>query len=214
MRVSILALVLGLWLVSAAALGAGTADEAGSLAASPAAEISEAEALALGLAAHAAGDFEAAARLLHPLAVAGNVEAQMRIGIMHENGEFFPHSVCAAILFYDKAARAGSAKAMSYLASSYMTGGGIRRDLIKSYLWAHSAVRRGETNATAVVMATSLVMSDGEFAKAQRLAVSFRPEEQPPIDLFPVPPQWGFDDAWLADLGLAPCHLPKFLLRE
>lgn len=51
-----------------------------------------------GLAAHTAGNFEQAARLLFPLAVNGDPEAQFKIGEMYETGDFFRRDACRSLV--------------------------------------------------------------------------------------------------------------------
>ena len=154
-----------------------------------------------GLAAHTAGNFEQAARLLFPLAVNGDPEAQFKIGEMYETGDFFRRDACRSLVWYDKAARGGHATAMSYVALSYMQGEGVIQDPVRAHLWATAAAARGEYGSETVIQVMWLVMSDAQFATAQRLQLDFRPETAPPVDLYPVPQAFARDDAMLERLG-------------
>ncbi|MGP1255532.1 MAG: tetratricopeptide repeat protein [Kiloniellales bacterium] len=169
------------------------------------------EELERGLAAHAAGDFEQAARLLFPLAVDGDPEAQFKIGEMYEIGDFFRRDACRSLVWYDKAARGGHATAMSFVALSYMMGEGVIQDPVRAHLWATAAAARGEYGSETVIQVMWLVMSDAQFATAQRLQLDFRPEMAPPVDLYPLPQTWARDDAMLerlAESGLSWCRSP------
>lgn len=164
-----------------------------------------------GLAAHSAGDFETAARLLFPLAVEGNPEAQYRIGEMYEVGEFFQRDPCLALVWWDKAARGGHALSMAFLALAYSEGEGVIYDRVRAHLWAVAAAARGELGAEATIKIMWLIMSDEEFATAQRLQIGFRPETAPPIDLYPLPQLWLQDVAMLrrlAESGMSWCRRP------
>ncbi|WP_162906878.1 tetratricopeptide repeat protein [Algihabitans albus] len=170
-------------------------------------------ALQRGLAAHAAGDFEEAARLLFPLAVDGDPQAQFKIGEMYEVGEFFRHDACMALVWWDKAARGGHALAMSFLAIAYTQGEGVIYDRVRAHLWAVAAAARGELGAEATIQIMWLIMSDEEFATAQRLQIGFRPETTPPVDLYPLPQPWVEDGAMLrrlAESGMTWCRRPGY----
>lgn len=165
------------------------------------------------LAAYATRDYARAARLLYPLAVAGDPTALMTLGDMVEYGAFFPHDSCLAVAFYDKAARGGNPTAMSALASSYLIGRAVRRNLVDAHLWAYAAVRRGEWPTQTVLMAASEQMSDAEFAQAQETVRFFEPTRHIPVDLYHAPMQWAASDRVLARMALSACHLPKYVSR-
>jgi TPR repeat protein len=169
--------------------------------------------LAEALAAYQARDYAYAARLLYPLAVAGDPTALMTLGDMVEYGAFFPHDACLSTAFHDKAARHGNAVAMHYLANAYMTGGGVLRDPVTAVLWATAAAARGESGARTVIQAMWLHMSDAEFAQAQRRQLTLRPETAPPGDFYHAPTQWAASGRALARMGLSACHLPKYFSR-
>ena len=166
-----------------------------------------------GVAAYLAGAHARAARVLFPLAVTGNPEAQLVIARMYERGEFFDQDLCLSLVWFDKAARAGDPAAMSYLALAYMAGRGVHYDAVRAQLWATTAAARGnETAKTLLQILQEQLLTDAQFAEAERLQLSFRPEDQAPVDLFPVPSQWAEGDgnaAWLSKLGLSACQQPN-----
>lgn len=75
-----------------------------------------------GLAAYNSRDWESAVRLLLPLAVSGNAQAQEKIGRLYDRGKGLPKDYAEAERWYRRAAEKGDAPAQSRLAFMYRSG--------------------------------------------------------------------------------------------
>jgi hypothetical protein len=97
---------------------------------------------AVGRAALAAGDFAKAAPLLAEAALGEDVEAHRLMGDIYSGGHAPDTSApggrdeCAALVWYDHAARMGDGLAMRRMARAYRRGWGVKRDERLAALWA------------------------------------------------------------------------------
>ena len=97
---------------------------------------------AVGRAALAAGDFAKAAPLLAEAALGEDVEAHRLMGDIYSGGHAPDTSApggrdeCAALVWYDHAARMGDGLAMRRMARAYRRGWGVKRDERMAALWA------------------------------------------------------------------------------
>ncbi|MEG3618895.1 tetratricopeptide repeat protein [Magnetovibrio sp. PR-2] len=71
-----------------------------------------------------------------------NPEAQFRLGELHFNGRGVDHDYNKATKYYEQAAAQGHGAAQYILSSMYEEGWGLKRDLIKAYIWMKLAVNR------------------------------------------------------------------------
>jgi uncharacterized protein len=81
-----------------------------------------------GLAAYEKYDYETALKMLEPLADQGNVDAQVRLGIMYRNGRGVPVDYVKAVKWYRLAADQDNAKAQFDLGELYADGQGVAVD--------------------------------------------------------------------------------------
>ena len=73
--------------------------------------LSHADKLEEGVKAYAAGDYDAAVKILRPLADQGDVGAQFNLGIAYEMGHGVPKNNKEAVMWFRKAAEQGYARA-------------------------------------------------------------------------------------------------------
>jgi uncharacterized protein len=81
-----------------------------------------------GLAAYDNYDYATALKMLEPLADQGNVEAQVRLGIMYRNGRGVPVDYVNALKWYRLAAAQDNAQAQFDLGEMYRSGQGVTVD--------------------------------------------------------------------------------------
>ena len=73
------------------------------------------------------GDYEAAYRLIKPLAEQGIPEAQFNLGLMYDKGQGVPQDYAEAVKWYRKAAEQGNAKAQYNLGNCTTKAKACRR---------------------------------------------------------------------------------------
>ena len=100
-----------------------------------------------GLAALKSKDFPEAIRILLPLAVEGNAEAQFQIGLMYYKGDGLPKDRCVAIVWLEKAARQAHARAALMTGFTFYFGGGVKKSHELAYRWASFAHKLGHSQA-------------------------------------------------------------------
>tara|TARA_B110000211_G_C13549140_1_gene322824 strand:+ start:119 stop:484 length:366 start_codon:yes stop_codon:yes gene_type:complete len=81
-----------------------------------------------GLTAAVAGDYATALQEWRPLAEAGNMTAQLNLGIMYYKGEGVPQDYKESAKWYRLAADQGGAQAQHNLALKYYDGEGVLQD--------------------------------------------------------------------------------------
>jgi TPR repeat protein len=98
--------------------------------------------LQAGIAAYNAHDYQAAARLLLPLAQHGNPMAQTYVGFMFANGRGLPLNYVAAADWYRAASEQGVPVAQFQLGLMYDKGLGLPQDYVLAYKWLNVATAR------------------------------------------------------------------------
>src|ERR1041384_5703974 len=88
-----------------------------------------------GLAAYERQNFNAAAAILRPLAIAGDPRAQSYVGYMYATGRGFPQNYNVAAYWYFRAANQGETTAQYQLGLLYDKGDGVQQDYIKAHMW-------------------------------------------------------------------------------
>lgn len=73
-----------------------------------------------------------------------HADAQFRLGELHFNGRGVDHDYNKATKYYQQAAAKGHGAAQYILSSMYEEGWGIKRDLIKAYIWMKLAANKRE----------------------------------------------------------------------
>jgi TPR repeat protein len=138
-----------------------------------------ADTVARANAAYARGDYIAVVRLLTPLALRGNAQAQAFLGFMYENGYGAPQAYDAAADLYIQAACRGNPFAQSMLGLMYDKGHGVPQDFILAYKWLNLAAARASKHERDYYLrlrnAVASKMSPDQIVTGQRLALAWAP---------------------------------------
>jgi TPR repeat protein len=148
--------------------------------------------LRAGLAAYDRHDFNAAASILRPLAIAGDPRAQSRVGYMYATGRGFPQNYNVAAYWYFRAANQGESAAQYMLGLLYDKGDGIQQDYIKAHMWldlaAAHAPPKSRDYCARLRDAIATKMTRGEIGVARQLALQWVPvRERPGVAVAPEP---------------------------
>ncbi len=92
-------------------------------------------ALSEGIAAYRDKNYSLAFEVLGPLAEAGQVRAQVTLGLMYEQGEGVARNVAQAVQWFERAAQNGNATLRHDLAVKYFKGEGIPQDYAAAAKW-------------------------------------------------------------------------------
>lgn len=119
-----------------------------------------------GIAALQRGEETNAIKILQPLAVRGDVQAQYYLGLS------YGYSPEAAKWFL-KAAEQGHAKAQYFLYTLYRDGMGVEQDTAQASKWLHKAAVGGSDSAQySLGLESAIAGNHGEAVKWHRLAAS------------------------------------------
>ena len=119
-----------------------------------------------GIAAYKSGEEAKAIKILQPLAVRGDAQAQYYLGLSYE---YSPE----ATKWFQKAADQGHAKAQYFLYSQYRDGIGVTQDSVLAYKWLQRAAAGGSDSAQySLGLESAMAGSPGEAAKWYRLAAA------------------------------------------
>ena len=121
-----------------------------------------------GRAAFAAGDYAVAGPLLAEAALGGDAAAHRFMGEIYSAGQHVARDECAALVWYDHAARMGDGPAMRRMARAYRMGWGVKRDERMAKLWAGFADEAG----TAALLADPFAQSPDPIDKPSYMAQS------------------------------------------
>lgn len=72
---------------------------------------------------------------LQNAAMIGNVDAQMRLGMIYESGMGLPQNYAEAAKWFRKAAEKGNRTAFASLGDIYANGNGVKKDYAEAYFW-------------------------------------------------------------------------------
>ncbi|MBL42023.1 MAG: hypothetical protein CMM49_05105 [Rhodospirillaceae bacterium] len=100
-----------------------------------------------GTQARVKGDYKKALKILKPLAVKGNSEAQYQMGEMLRKGQGLPQNHKYAISYFVKSAKQKNVKAEYRLGSMFNEGWGVKYDQKKAFYWWKKAAFHGHTDA-------------------------------------------------------------------
>lgn len=93
------------------------------------------------------GDYQLAYKLIVPLALNGDAEAQVLLGFMYENGDGVRQNDAEAARWYWKAANQGHAMGQHNLGVMYQKGYGVEKDSIEAVKWWRKAAEQGIPHA-------------------------------------------------------------------
>ncbi len=152
----------------------------------------QAASLRAGLSAYERQDFNAAAAILRPLAIAGDPRAQSYVGYMYATGRGFPQNYNVAAYWYFRAANQGESTAQYMLGLLYDKGDGVQQDYIKAHMWLDLAAAHAPPKSRDFCVrlrdAVATKMTRGEIGVARQLALQWVPvRERPGVAVAPVP---------------------------
>jgi TPR repeat protein len=132
-----------------------------------------------GLAAFARHDYTAAASLLALPAERGDPKAQAALCFMHTFGRGISQNYALAAIWCHRAANQGHPEAQYMLGLLYNKGHGVPENYVLAYKWLNLAATRASGPkrdfSYRIRDAVATKMSPAQIAKAQALAVSWRP---------------------------------------
>ena len=132
-----------------------------------------------GLAAFNRRDYTAAGLLLRSPAEHGDAGAQAALCYLHTYGRGVPQSFRAAAHWCRRAAEQGNAQGQYLLGLLYNNGHGVPEDFVQAYKWLNLAAARaaGPKREFSYRIRDSVAakMSPAQVAKAQALAIAWRP---------------------------------------
>ncbi len=123
-----------------------------------------------GVQAFQRGGYATALREFRPLAEQGNAEAQLKLGVMYNDGLGVPQDYAKAILWYYEAAEQGNDSAQFYLGGMYEQGLGVSLDYVEAHNWYNLAAAQGHKMAANHRGIAESEMTPANVLKAQRLA--------------------------------------------
>ncbi|MFQ5958218.1 MAG: SPOR domain-containing protein [Alphaproteobacteria bacterium] len=85
--------------------------------------------------------------MVHELALEGDADAQVTLGLMYETGSGVPPDPARAVTWYRKAAAQGDALAQYALGEAYARGVGVRQDYATAAAWLRKAAEQGNASA-------------------------------------------------------------------
>jgi TPR repeat protein len=135
-----------------------------------------------GLAAFNRHDYAAAASLLWLRAERGDSRAQALLCFMHTYGRGVPQSEAEAANWCHRAADQGNSQAQYMLGLLYNKGHGVPEDFIEAYKWLDLAAARASGSkqdfSYRIRDAVATKMSPAQIARAQALAIAWRPRPE------------------------------------
>jgi TPR repeat protein/DNA-directed RNA polymerase subunit RPC12/RpoP len=124
-------------------------------------------------------DGKEAAKWFGKAAEQGDIQAQNMLGWMYDTGNGVPEDSVEAVKWYRKAAEQGAANAQNSLGVCYRLGKGVPKDFVQAYKWSSLASAQGDEKAKQNLLNLEQKMTSEQIAEGQRLAYSFKPNENP-----------------------------------
>jgi TPR repeat protein len=124
-------------------------------------------------AAYMRHDYAAAARLIRPLAVRGDADAQAKLGDLYRRGLGVQQSFAEAARWYRLAAVQGNARGQNNLGLMYYymgKPGGDGEDYIRAYMWYDIAVAAKNPEAVINLKAAAALLKPEQIARAREMA--------------------------------------------
>jgi len=123
-----------------------------------------------GQAAYKRGDYATALRIYRPLAVQGNADAQLSMGVMYAEGLGVARDFSETAKWYRLGAEQGDARMQYYLGLMYGVGQGVTQDLVRAQMWIGLAAAAGHASAVKDRNIGAPRMTSQQIAEAQRMA--------------------------------------------
>jgi TPR repeat protein len=115
-----------------------------------------------------------ALRLWLPLAEAGHVEAEFRVGVLHDFGQGVQRSLTEAATWYRRAAEQGHAEVQFNLAVMHDFGDGAPQSAAQAFQWFSKAAAQGDTAAEDSAATLKARMTPAEIEESRRRVAAFR----------------------------------------
>jgi hypothetical protein len=129
------------------------------------------------------GDFLSALNICGPIAEAGHDNAQVIMGVMHQNGQGLKRDYKDAALWYAKAAKQGNAQGQFNLGTLYRYGAGVDKDLVEAYAWYDVAATNGHADAASARDLVAKLLSEDEIDKGEQRAAQLEDLTTPKQDV-------------------------------
>ncbi len=117
------------------------------------------------------GDVGEAMQMWEELALSGEIEVQVRLGLVFAEGEVVPHDYSKAAYWWEKAAYKGNAEAMVYLGHCFFEGQGMDQDEIWAFVMFSLAAERGHPKGIQFRQQGQRALSREELNRATDLIV-------------------------------------------
>lgn len=127
-----------------------------------------------GLVAYNMSDFAKAAELWHPLALAGDGNAQCGLGLLYLMGSGVRRDNALARRLLLQAARQGIVQAQMYLSLIYLRGEGVRQDFRIAYMWSDIALAAGYGEAVDLRDLIAENLTPNQVRDAAKMAADWR----------------------------------------
>lgn len=127
-----------------------------------------------GLVAYNTGDFAKAAELWHPLAMAGDANAQSSLGLLYLSGIGVRRDSDLARQLLLQAARQGIVQAQLYLSLIYLRGEGVQQDFAIAYMWSDIALAAGYGEAVELREMIAEHLTPEQMREAVKSAIDWR----------------------------------------
>ena len=129
----------------------------------------------LGVAAYHRGAYRTALREFKALAKQGDASAQYNIGLMYAKGQAVPNDYRKAAKWYRKAAVQGEARAQLNLGAMHSNGRAVPCNCKLAYMWYSVSAAQGNNIAARNIDLMKKRMTSAQVAKAQAMAVKWKP---------------------------------------
>jgi hypothetical protein len=104
------------------------------------------------------------------MADAGNVEAQLRLGMMYANGDGVEKDPVQAAAFYTDAAMRGNIPAQFNLATFFYSGDGVPKDFVQAHVWWNISGAKGNKESKLRLATLEPQMTPEQKAQAMTAA--------------------------------------------
>ena len=113
---------------------------------------------------------------LRPLAQQGDAQAQLKLGLLYEDGRGVAINFEESAKWFRLAAEQGETEAQNSLAFAYAKGKGVGQNYVEAYKWVSLAASRGIEKALVERDTLIAQMSETQIAEAERLFRAWKPK--------------------------------------
>ncbi len=124
----------------------------------------------------ARNDDAAAVKWFQKAADQGNADAQLHLGALYAKGMAgLKQNYGKGAKWFRKAAEQGNALAQLNMGQMYNYGWGVKKDLVKAYMWYSISVAAGDQDAVSKPDSIASEMTPEQIAEGKRLAAEWKP---------------------------------------